>query len=485
MRAIKSLLAGFALLAFTTFAEAQTTIRVTGSTAFRSATVNAIKNLYTANLTYGYIGASFTGAGKHIFKGDIGANTDVTIKTSWSGAVDGQLAVVSGDTTVKYLEDGGTVLSAALTNGGTANLTDNSAAAGVASDVAMLDHFQSTTPFKAPAYPSMTITPVGIIAFKWIANRGQSFSDMNVDTTGTDNIGTVADTASLSAGMTITGNANIPANARIGAITSGTTFTIVKNTDGATLNSTGAASGVSTRFVTACPISNMTPQIAQALYSNGSVSLATITGNSAHNTQLVWALGRDAGSGTRLQALQESGVGYNSQVTQFQPTISGGIATAQVLATNSVSVLPAIVAQHPNPGDGGYSSGGTLATSMTMITSNALDKDGLPHGAPTGPTAMGYFVSYAGISDATTAISGGAKELTWNGVPYSEAAVQEGKYTFWGYESLSYLTTLTGIKKTISDALANQIITVDAPSPKLSTMKCLRTADGGVVLQNY
>lgn len=485
MRAFKTLLAGFALLAFASFADAQTVIRLTGSTAFRSATHNAIRNLYTANLTYGYIGASFTGAGKAIFKGDIGANTDVTIKTSWSGAVDGQLGVVSGDTTIKYLEDGGTVLSAALTNGGTSGLTDNSAAAGVATDVAMLDHFQSTTPFKAPAFPNLTITPVGVIAFKWFVNRGQTSASVNVDTSSGSNVGTVADTATLSVGMTISGNANIPANAKIGAILDSTTFTIVKNSDGTAQNATATAAGVATTFVTPAPISNMTTQIAQALYGNGSVSLATITGNPADNTQLVWALGRDAGSGTRLQAHQESGVGYNSQVVQFQPTVSGGAMTANVLATNSGSVLPAIAALHPNPGDGGYSSGGTIGTVMTNATTTPLDTDGLPHGAPTGATAMGYFISYAGISDAAVAINGGAKELTWHGVPYSEAAVQEGRYTFWGYEALSYLASLTGTKKTVADALATQIITVDAPSPKLSTMKCIRSADGGVVTQNY
>lgn len=485
MRALKTLLAGFSLLAFANLADAQTTVRITGSTAFRSATHSAIVGIYTANLTYGYIGGSLGSAGKAIFKGDIGANTNVTIKTSWSGAVDGQLAVVSGDTSVKYLEDGGSILSAALTNGGTSGLTDNSAAAGVASDVAMLDHFQSSTPYKAPDYPTLTVTPVGVIAFKWMISRGITSQTVNVDTNSGDNIGIVADTSILAAGMTLSGNANIPANAKIGAITDSTHFTIVKNSDGTALNSTGTATGVATTIVTPAPVSNMTTQLARVLFQTGGVSLATITGVAGDSSQMVWAMGRDAGSGTRLGTFEEGGIGYNSQVVQFTPTISGGVVTSHALAVNGGSVLPAIAANHPNPGDGGASSGGTIATALGGITSTALDKDGLPHGAPTGATAQGYYISYVGISDAATALSNGAKELTWNGVPYSETAVQEGRYTFWGYENLSYLNTLTGVKKTVADTLATRIITVDAPSPKLSTMKCTRASDGFPVIQNY
>ena len=480
MRALKTLLAGFSLLAFANLADAQTTVRITGSTAFRSATHSAIVGLYTNNLTYGYIGGSLGSAGKAIFKGDIGANTNVTIKTSWSGSIDGQLAVVSGDTSVKYLEEGN-ALSATLTNGGTANLTDNSSAAGVASDVAMLDNFQSSTPYKAPDYPTLTVTPVGVIAFKWLVSRGITSQSVNVDTVGSTNVATVVDTSSLAAGMTLSGNANIPANAKIGAILDGTTFTIVKNSDGTALNATATATGVATTIVTPAPVSNMTTQLAKVLFQTGGVSLATITGNAGDAAQMVWATGRDAGSGTRLVAFEESGVGYNSQVVQFTPTVSSGVVTGHTLAVNGGSVLAAIAANHPNPGDGGASSGGTVATALAAATPNALDKDGLAG----GDTAQGYYIGYVGISDANTALNGGAKELTWNGVPYSETAVQEGRYTFWGYENLAYLSTLTGVKKTVSDALATRISTVDAPSPKLSTMKCTRATDGSPVIQNY
>jgi hypothetical protein len=403
MRALKTLLAGISLLAFASIADAQTIVRITGSTAFRGATLTAIKKIFDVSpaVVYGYTGTSETGAGKSIYKGNIGG-TSVTIKTSWSGAVGGMYAVVTGDTTVQYLEDGGTTIPT-LTTGGTASIADNSSTrgpAGTASDVCMLDHFQSTTPFTSP---TLTTIPVGVIAFKWIANNG-------------------------------------------------------------------APSG----------LSNMTPQLAQALYGAGQVSLVTFTGNVADTAKLVWALGRDADSGTRLQTHQESGIGYNSQVTQWTATASGGAVTSHVLAVNSSAVPAAIQALHPNPGDGGYNSGSSstgLASIFKNTTPNALN-DG------NSGTAFGFYVGYAGIADADGAIAGGAKELTWNGVSYSVANVREGKYTFWGYEALGYQPTLSGTQLSVANALANQIINVDAPDPKLNTMNVIRSADGGLVTHN-
>ncbi len=487
MRALKTLLAASILIAFTGLAEAETVVRITGSTAFRGATLTAIKNIFDVSpaVVYGYIGSSETGAGKSIYKGKINLQ-DVTIKTSWSGAVGGMYFVVSQDTTTqKYLEDGN-ALSAALTDTGTANLTDN-ASAGQKADVCMLDHFQSTTPFKAPTYPNLHTEQVGIIAFKWFASRGYSPAIIKSLTLTTgSNIGTVDDTATLAVGMTIQGHGKLSNsltanNAKIGQILDGTTFTIVKNSDGTTLNAidgtTNNTATQSATFVSPVSIDNMTNHIAKVLYGNGSVSLATITGNAADNDKVVWGIGRDADSGTRLNAHQESGIGYNSQVKQWTP--SGNPVTSHALAVNdSLKVPQAVQDQHPNAGDGGYNSGGTLAGVFGSQTPTALD-DG------NGGTAIGFYIGYAGISDANVAIAAGAKELTWNGVSYSDVAVQEGRYTFWGYESLGYQNSLEAEKKAVADALALQIRTVDAPAPKINTMHCQRATDGAPVIQNY
>ena len=96
-----------------------------------------------------------------------------------------------------------------------------------------------------------------------------------------------------------------------------------------------------------------------------------------------------------------------------------------------------------------------------------------------------------GASDATSPVNGGARELTYNGVAYSEAAIKEGLYTFWCYEHVMYPSTwntaaagtLEAKKKAIADRYINQIKNVNAPI-KLTDMKCYRASDGGVVYHN-
>jgi hypothetical protein len=503
MRAFKTLLAGSLLLAFTTFVDAQTVVRITGSTAFRAQTNQAIRAIFDASpgMVCGFVGGNADNANISIFKGFINGQS-VTIKTSFTGAVDGQAAVVSDeDEVVLYLEDGNPLLQ---TDGTTAAVLGPApgvqlfanASGGQLSDVAMLDHDPATTPFKPPGFSGMALQRVGVIAFKWMVNRGNTAPVVKTITTvgsPTNTFTATPDASGLSVGMTTvitatSGNPHIaPAGtcARIAGI-SGSTLTLVNNQTGAVIAPVDTDStGTGTSFVASAPISNMTTQMAQAIWAAGSVSLATITGNPADDTQVVWAMGRDAGSGTRLTTFQESGIGYNTPVTQFTPQVSSGVVTAHTLATNPDSLLGLIKLQHSNAGDGGFNSGGSVATALAAITSTPLDKDGLPVGAPSGPTATGYYISYVGINDAATALNGGAKELTWNGVPYSEQAVREGRYTFWGYESLGYKSGLTGVKQAVADALADRIENVQAPAPKLIDMRCSRSTDGSVVLQDY
>ena len=120
-------------------------------------------------------------------------------------------------------------------------------------------------------------------------------------------------------------------------------------------------------------------------------------------------------------------------------------------------------------GRAGYSSGGTLAGVM---------------GATTTATT-GYSVTYLSTGDAGTAITAGAKELTYNGFLYSSTAVTEGQYTFWGYEHLMYRPALAGVKlSVIGTTLNNQLTTTDA-AVLLSSMNVSRQVDGSTVGQNY
>ena len=231
-----------------------------------------------------------------------------------------------------------------------------------------------------------------------------------------------------------------------------------------------AGTSVSTTFVTPCPITNINTQAAQALYSNGTAKLSLFTGNSADNGVTVYAGGRDPDSGTRLTAFAEAGIGVDSAVTQYKPTVTGSTLTA-------IAPYPAITINGIffDVGNSGESSGSTLRNYFSKTTS----------------AIGGHLVGYLGTGDSPTAINGGARELTYNGVTYSDAAVKEGLYTFWCYEHVLYPTALNSAavgsvgnkKKVLADSLANLIKTTYAPI-KISEMNCSRSSDGGVVFHN-
>jgi len=152
-------------------------------------------------------------------------------------------------------------------------------------------------------------------------------------------------------------------------------------------------------------------QIRAAL--TGGIKMSVLTGNST-DTSYVYVAGRDASSGTRVNAFGESGFGINQAPAQIE--LSGGSMVA-LGSSHGVSFYI---------GNYGQSSGGTLANSLGTSTAGSTDqvKSG------TGFSA----IAYLGISDANTAITAGATLLTYNGIAYSSAAVIEGQYTFWGNE---------------------------------------------------
>jgi hypothetical protein len=230
--------------------------------------------------------------------------------------------------------------------------------------------------------------------------------------------------------------------------------------------------------------SNMTPQLANALYAgSGSLPLALFTGLPTDQGTNVYALGRNADSGTRLTAFAETGVGVFNSVQQYYP-LNGStiIKSGGTLVVTGQELVPQDTVNgitYP-PGNSGYSSGGDLAAALKAT------------GSATASGVKGFYVAYLGLSDAYTAIAGGAVELPYNGTYYSTNAVQEGQYTFWGYEHLDYRTGYSGIGQKVANLIANKIYYQDAdiiPSTgnpvaagiRTVFMNASRQTDGGTV----
>lgn len=475
MNPFKSVIAGIAIFstAITAFAEPSTDatiIRITGSTAFRAAAHSAIFALFDSPPKAGYVGSGLSGSSRSFFYG-VSHGNPLIVTTSWAGSVGG-VQVVAGNIAVPFLPDTladsnspDPALTAFAGPGATggqsynANLATNMKVP----DVAMSDTAQSATPFKAPL---LYDKKVGVVGFKWLTNRGVNVVTKTATITASNPpVLTLADVTGLSVGMTVS-SANLPTTLRkIASIDSLTQVTLTGDASSVT------AGSASVTFATVSPITNINSQVAQSLYKSTFPSkLSQFTGNSADSSILVYALGRDPDSGTRLTAFAETGIGVDATVTQWKPTVASGKISA--LVPYPEQTLNGI---KYDVGNSGEASGGTLG-GFCANTSEALNA---------------YVIAYVGASDATTPVAQGAKELTYNGVAYSTAAIAEGLYTFWCYEHVLYPTTwnsaasgsLEKKKKDIADEYANLIEATYAPI-KLSEMNCTRAADGAPVFHN-
>ncbi|MBK8039975.1 MAG: hypothetical protein IPK22_23015 [Verrucomicrobiaceae bacterium] len=177
-------------------------------------------------------------------------------------------------------------------------------------------------------------------------------------------------------------------------------------------------------------ITNMTQQLARALYSNGSQPKKLFTGDDTalDAEQLVLAIGRDNGSGTRITQLAETQYGVFNTVQQWKLTnVSTAVTVAQVWPLNDGVGAFAT-------GNGGYSSGSTIRNFMGWTSASVQLKNaaGVNSGSPQ-PVSL---VAWLGITDSITAVTNGAVRLSYEGVTYdgtNTKLIYEGLYTGWGY----------------------------------------------------
>jgi len=220
---------------------------------------------------------------------------------------------------------------------------------------------------------------------------------------------------------------------------------------------------------------SMTRQLAQALYPTGVIPLSTITGLVADTNTAVIATGRDFDSGTRLVTVTESFVGANTLLQQYKPTVSG--TTITDLALYPRTTINGVDTQIP--GNGGESSGSSLRAYLNDTLNQSAVNDVDP-----SYTTGGFLMTYLGVSDYNN-VSANAVKMRYAGNDFSQLAVEQGQYTFWGYEHLDYKSTLSGIKLTFATNLKNQILSETSgtlnPNVALSDMAVQRFSDGGTV----
>ena len=231
-------------------------------------------------------------------------------------------------------------------------------------------------------------------------------------------------------------------------------------------------------------ISNVSTQLGNALWTNGNLPLSLFTGNSTDSTKTVYATGRYNGSGTRGTGLAELGYGVFNTVHQYYLTMSGAAGTISALTTwpATPTANPTGGTNDATAGNGGYTSGSGVRDAIDGTLASSVNVDG---STVTGSNIA--VVAWLGVTDAATSLTNGAIELKYNGVTYSQTAVQQGQYTLWGYEHALYGTLSTNQASVKNDIATNIPAAFTfygaAASPGLdaSTMTVYRFSDGGLV----
>lgn len=439
MKLLKSSLVGAAALALASVAMATVSsaphIYITGSSAFRAATMTAIANVMDSGWTYAYDASSYTGCSRAIIYGTLNTtgHAEVTIKCYWSGSAAGVKTVSEGQSLTEWMPDTVTLATGSTTVASNTNVQGTFTKVAAVPQIAMSDTAQGLTPFTANTLE--TATKVGVVPFVLVKGVLASGHSMKTSFDGLTNINGTLSQVLIGSGIKL---AQLSGN----SADSGRVYVLGRNPESGTRLTTFAETG----YGTANPASAQV----QPTTDTGGATASSTTGQTIQD--IVYFP-----NGTVNGIFADDGDnGYSS-----------GGTLADVLS-NQVS------ASAVNDVDSGVSFGliGYLGTSDASRSIKAVNGNTL--------TDVSRILSYNGASLNPT-YSTGTQAVTWD---YS--AVREGKYTFWSYEYLMYDSTLTAPATTAANLIAARILSTDATASGvlISSMNCSRQVEGGVVTHN-
>jgi len=425
-------------------------INITGATAFRSAACASINAAFAAGGNYSVVFTNTDDTGAAV-------NNNAGSYQAWRGTFPG----ISGQTIIRTSWNGSVEGVRALV---TPNPTNNAS-------------YWNTGVIPAVGNATVTTTTLPFTAFS--GNSTQAAADL-------------AFSDVTQASTPIAGSVS---GGPVGVVV----FTIVANKTWR--NDVNAAT------ITA-PTSISAQQFKQ-LFASGKMPLSYFTSNTL-NTNLVYATGRNDGSGTRTQYLVETGYGISNPVNQYVgydrtntlgilpsivKTAKGGGFNAQGNATTTTA---STVWGQDIDGNGGYNTGQDIRSDMAKTTASTTvyefsDADESGDYDATEAVAVAsnvklYLLSWLSVSDAKSArgnnatSSANAQILGYNGVRLDDlenssgglastglstndrAKVVNGAYTAWGYEQLFHNNT------------ANQVIVFNDLKSRLNSSSVIGSA---------
>ncbi len=190
--------------------------------------------------------------------------------------------------------------------------------------------------------------------------------------------------------------------------------------------------------------SNITLPQLNTLFASGAVPAGFISGNTNDNDFVVYLVGRNLGSGTRMNMLGDSAYGAHKGVQQW--SIGYGIEAGEAQVNSCILT---------NEGNGGYESGSGVAKALGN-TGSCQQAD--PFNGGSGWFALGYL----GPADAlNTANYGGEPTNNWvtvDGFLSSNGSIENGQWWYWGHEHLLGKYQISGTPDTVGTKLFAAVI---------------------------
>jgi hypothetical protein len=409
---VKHIILGTMLAGIAASASAQTTeITITGATAFRTATLQAIfdaydsvgnlgTDFYVCHSASGNTTSALTGSNQAVFKGTFPGIVGTTyIRTSFNGSTEG-LNAIAGNNNPSFLQQSA-VQNIAGIQGGVTSPTETLRPKFSFSDV-----YQSTSPVDNVVLNPVGSSAVGIVTFCMIANEGAPADLTNV---------TVQQARALWA------NGIQPLSLFTG-----------DPTDTSYVFATGRNDGSGTR---------------SAYLSEWTYGVANLV-----NQYIATKTGTTATTVTKITLVPANGLGSGN-------TETSGASNASTLWGNTAV------------GNGGYSSSSSLRTLMGLTSANVTVYDGVNQ-EPLLEGANINLITWLSSADSLLAATAGAKILSYNGVlvtpidssgsylksGFSEAdfkKIATGAYSPWSYQHLYYHGSLSANEQTWYDAMKN------------------------------
>ena len=404
---IKNILAGAMVAGLAASASAQTTeITITGATAFRQATMQAIYDAYDSvgdlgtgfNVCHDFSGNNLSqliASNKAVFSGTFPGITGTTvIRTSFNGSAEG-LNAIAGNNNPTFLTAAALGTPGAVIKGSTTTPTETLRPKFSFSDV-----YQSSTPVDNMVLNPSGSSKVGIVTFCMIANEGAPADLTNV----TNQQARALWANGLQKLSLFTGDPN--------------------DTD--YVFATGRNDGSGTR---AAYLTEWTYGVANLVNQY----IATSTGTAGNSTI------------TKITAVPANGLGTGN-------TLTSGASNASTLWGNTAV------------GNGGYSSSSALRTVMGYTSANVTVYDGSTQDALI-ENANILLLTFLSSADSLNAATAGGKILSYNGVSvtpivaagsylssgFNEAdfkKIASGTYSAWSYQHLYYHGSLSATETT-------------------------------------